>query len=389
MLTEAFLATLVIAACAAGIGLGIQHSIRPIHAALSIPNPYMMSRAFLPRQDEGVYVIGVFQHVSNPALAEGMSPDFNNPYFIQVDWVEGELHSWGMRGRYDLHTSAKNSAIEEFERRYSDRLIALMNTPDGDETQTVVRAHHPESLKRIDLEDGSFLVSPDGQRMEIRGRLAFNKQYESWGSAQGLANTVGAFVEGAANFIKSMGVSGAVAVALMGVLVASFAGTTMDTACRLQRYVIQELARTFLPRPPSSACHRCGYDLKGLEKRNSNGAVVLAEGQGHDSAPSDTQRVALPKIGQDHGAAEVHHHGAIENEPTSITCPECGAVNRWHLDTASHPDERAPETFGWDAIEKHASPFNPFWCPLQSRRWHSRCGSLSKSRCARRHRDVV
>jgi carbon starvation protein len=33
-------------------------------------------------------------------------------------------------------------------------------------------------------------------------------------------------------------------VALMGVLVASFAGTTLDTACRLQRYVVQELAAT-------------------------------------------------------------------------------------------------------------------------------------------------
>ena len=30
----------------------------------------------------------------------------------------------------------------------------------------------------------------------------------------------------------------------MGVLVASFAGTTLDTACRLQRYVVQELAAT-------------------------------------------------------------------------------------------------------------------------------------------------
>ncbi len=30
----------------------------------------------------------------------------------------------------------------------------------------------------------------------------------------------------------------------MGVLVASFAGTTLDTACRLQRYVVQELAST-------------------------------------------------------------------------------------------------------------------------------------------------
>ena len=36
-------------------------------------------------------------------------------------------------------------------------------------------------------------------------------------------------------FLKSIGLSAGVAVALMGVLVASFAGTTLDTACRLQR----------------------------------------------------------------------------------------------------------------------------------------------------------
>ena len=34
---------------------------------------------------------------------------------------------------------------------------------------------------------------------------------------------------------------------MMGVLVASFAGTTLDTATRLQRYVVQELAGTLLP----------------------------------------------------------------------------------------------------------------------------------------------
>ena len=46
---------------------------------------------------------------------------------------------------------------------------------------------------------------------------------------------------GASNFVGAVGVPRAVAVALMGVLVASFAGTTLDTACRLQRYVVQEL----------------------------------------------------------------------------------------------------------------------------------------------------
>jgi carbon starvation protein len=51
----------------------------------------------------------------------------------------------------------------------------------------------------------------------------------------------------------------------MGVLVASFAGTTLDTACRLQRYVIQELAATLLPAGDEmpAKCYQCGSDLTG------------------------------------------------------------------------------------------------------------------------------
>src|SRR5690606_26172296 len=59
-----------------------------------------------------------------------------------------------------------------------------------------------------------------------------------------LAQKVGAFVEGSANFLTALGLKSAFAVALMGVFVASFAATTLDTACRLQRYVTQELATT-------------------------------------------------------------------------------------------------------------------------------------------------
>ena len=79
------------------------------------------------------------------------------------------------------------------------------------------------------------------------GEAAWAERYASWGSAKGLGAKVGAFVDGSANFLMALGLSGGVAVALMGVLVASFAGTTLDTACRLQRYVIQELGRTLSP----------------------------------------------------------------------------------------------------------------------------------------------
>lgn len=91
---------------------------------------------------------------------------------------------------------------------------------------------------------GLGIRSPDGG--VLLGGDAWNARYGSWGAAQGLAQTVGAFVDGSANFLIAMGLPEGVGIALMGVLVASFAGTTLDTACRLQRYVIQELAAAIL-----------------------------------------------------------------------------------------------------------------------------------------------
>ena len=62
-----------------------------------------------------------------------------------------------------------------------------------------------------------------------------------------------------------MGIPAGIAIALMGVLVASFAGTTLDTACRLQRYVVQELARTLLPKRGPKDCYACGYNMTGTK----------------------------------------------------------------------------------------------------------------------------
>jgi carbon starvation protein len=82
----------------------------------------------------------------------------------------------------------------------------------------------------------------------LSGAAAFEARYASWDSAQGLPAKVGAFVEGSANFLKSLGLPPDFSIALMGVFVASFAATTLDTACRLQRYVVQELAANLAPR---------------------------------------------------------------------------------------------------------------------------------------------
>jgi carbon starvation protein len=78
----------------------------------------------------------------------------------------------------------------------------------------------------------------------LTGDAAWAAQYGDWMAAKALGAKVGAFVQGSANFLQSLSIAAPVATALMGVLVASFAGTTLDTACRLQRYVVQELAAT-------------------------------------------------------------------------------------------------------------------------------------------------
>jgi carbon starvation protein len=84
--------------------------------------------------------------------------------------------------------------------------------------------------------------------------------YSDWTVASTTA--IGAFVVGAANFLEAMGINHVMATALIGVLVASFAGTTLDTATRLQRYVVQELAATFAPTISPTALAAEGYDTE-------------------------------------------------------------------------------------------------------------------------------
>jgi len=96
---------------------------------------------------------------------------------------------------------------------------------------------------------GLGLGITDSAGVVLTGEDAYQARYASWNSANGLGAKVGAFVDGAANFLKSLGLSPSFSVAVMGVFVASFAATTLDTACRLQRYVTQELATELKIKP--------------------------------------------------------------------------------------------------------------------------------------------
>ena len=75
----------------------------------------------------------------------------------------------------------------------------------------------------------------------LTGTAAFTHHYSSWQAAGGLSSKLGAFIYGSANMISNIGIPKTIAIVIMGVFVASFAGTTLDTATRIQRYIITEL----------------------------------------------------------------------------------------------------------------------------------------------------
>ncbi|HDO06721.1 MAG TPA: carbon starvation protein A [Bacteroidetes bacterium] len=85
---------------------------------------------------------------------------------------------------------------------------------------------------------GMGYIAKDGSL--LTGVSAWTQHYASWAAAGGLSSKVGAFVEGSANMIEAVGIPKVIAMTIMGVFVASFAGTTMDTATRVQRYLLTE-----------------------------------------------------------------------------------------------------------------------------------------------------
>ncbi len=134
-----------------------------------------------------------------------------------------------------------------------------------------------------------------GSGATLMGTEAWQHHYGTWTS--GLGPALGAFVGGSANFLEAIGIPAGVAVALMGVFVASFAGTTLDTACRLQRYIVQELANTVAPKTDGST------DVLAW-LRDKHGATVFA-------VVVAAVMAAIPPAGQEWSLANAGRGGLI------------------------------------------------------------------------------
>ena len=84
-----------------------------------------------------------------------------------------------------------------------------------------------------------------GDETILTGKDAWLHYYNTWIGAKGLSDKIAPVVIGAANMMTTLrlpGLTETVGVTLMGVFIASFAGTTLDTSVRIQRYVVSELA---------------------------------------------------------------------------------------------------------------------------------------------------
>ena len=114
--------------------------------------------------------------------------------------------------------------------------------------------------------DGHYVLRTDADGKSIVMRDAWRTRYRQDGDWRNfkLGDTVGAFVEGGANFLSAIGIPLRHGIGIIATLVACFAATTLDTATRLERYVIQELANHFKLAP----------------LRNKYGATGLAVGLG-------------------------------------------------------------------------------------------------------------
>lgn len=95
--------------------------------------------------------------------------------------------------------------------------------------------------------DGTFSQQVAADGVALSGHAAWASRYSPEGdwTKFKLPDTVGAFVEGGANFLSSIGIPLRFGIGIIATLVACFAATTLDSATRLQRYVIQELGGTF------------------------------------------------------------------------------------------------------------------------------------------------
>ncbi|HEV7280698.1 MAG TPA: carbon starvation protein A [Pirellulaceae bacterium] len=89
---------------------------------------------------------------------------------------------------------------------------------------------------------GMGVTGADGAKLV--GHEAWASQYGDGSAMIAPSKATGVFIKGGANFLTAIGIDGRFAIGIVATLVACFAATTLDSATRLQRYVIHEIGET-------------------------------------------------------------------------------------------------------------------------------------------------
>ena len=91
-----------------------------------------------------------------------------------------------------------------------------------------------------------ILAITAGLGMYGKGAEGYFQYYSEWSTTAGagLAAQLKAIVEGSANLMKAIGIPVSLGKTLMAIFIVSFAGTTLDSATRIQRFALEELVRT-------------------------------------------------------------------------------------------------------------------------------------------------
>ena len=72
--------------------------------------------------------------------------------------------------------------------------------------------------------------------------VSWENRYANWNAIQGLGAQVGVFIQGCSRFLEGVGIPQTVGASFISVIVVSYALTSLDSATRLLRYNIEEIA---------------------------------------------------------------------------------------------------------------------------------------------------
>ncbi|RKX71355.1 carbon starvation protein A [candidate division WOR-3 bacterium] len=148
--------------------------------------------------------------------------------------------------------------------------------------------------KQLDNETHAQFIGYGGMLMEgalativiiacvagLGDQLAWSSRYADWASASGLGAKLSAFIDGGTTFLTALGISKTFAATILGVFIVSFAATTLDTATRIQRYVVTELAQDFNITPFKNRYLATGLViitafLLAMARPDGKGALIL------------------------------------------------------------------------------------------------------------------